>query len=126
MEPIDLFVLCLATGRLSYMILYEDGPFDVFRSIRHFFHTQEFGPNGDYELLRTEEVNGVLSGDMSQNIVGRALDCYYCTSVWIAALCYVTLLVGADFLLWVLSASAIAIVWEENLGHRINDHGDSA
>ena len=54
------FVLSvLATWRVTHLLAYEDGPWDVF--VR----------------LRAALGNGVL---------GRLLDCFQCVSVWVSAL----------------------------------------
>ena len=49
-------VAALATWRLTHLVVLEDGPFDVIARVR-----------------------GALGR------AGRVLDCFYCTSIWIAA-----------------------------------------
>ena len=54
MTPFDLVVLALATWRLSYMLVMEAGPFDVFKRLR------------------------------ASTKLGGLLECVFCMSVWVA------------------------------------------
>jgi hypothetical protein len=75
-----LFALCaLATWRLTHLVVEEDGPFDLI--VR----------------LRTQ------LGD-SQS--GRAMDCFYCSSLWLAA--PMALLVSRDAQDWAVSWLALS------------------
>ena len=69
----------LATWRLSHLIAYEDGPFDVI--VR----------------LRARAGNGVL---------GRLMDCPYCLSFWIAA--PLALILANDLLAWGVAWLAVS------------------
>jgi hypothetical protein len=52
------FILCsLAAWRLTHLIVAEDGPWDIIVRIRAWF---------------------------GNSVVGKAMDCFYCTSVWMA------------------------------------------
>jgi len=57
--PVELrFVLCcLATWRLTHLVVMEDGPWDAVVRVRAWF---------------------------GESVVGQAMDCFYCTSFWIA------------------------------------------
>jgi len=65
-----LIIAILATWRLSAMMSYETGPFDVFTYIR--------------------ESVGIVHDDTGQKIgvpetfIAKLLDCVWCNSVWIA------------------------------------------
>lgn len=58
MAGLDFLLGALATWRVSVLLVREDGPFDLFARLRQ-----------------------VTSGTMP----GRALECFYCTSLWMAA-----------------------------------------
>lgn len=58
MAGFDFLLGALATWRVSAMLVREDGPFDVFARLRQ-----------------------VTRGTMP----GRALECFYCTSLWVSA-----------------------------------------
>jgi len=58
MSIFDFFLGALATWRLSALLVREDGPYNVIARVRH-----------------------ATSG----TVVGRALECFYCTSLWVAA-----------------------------------------
>jgi hypothetical protein len=52
------FVLCsLAIWRLTHLIVAEDGPWDIIVRLRAW---------------------------LGESVVGRAMDCFYCSSVWLA------------------------------------------
>lgn len=59
MTPLDLLILALFTWRLAYMLVKEDGPFQVFARLR------------------------------ARTTIGGVLTCIYCMSVWTALLGYV-------------------------------------
>ncbi len=74
------FVLCcLATWRLTHMIVSEDGPWDVIVRMRAWF------------------------GD---SVAGRAMDCFYCISLWVAIL--FAFMVGHGIVNWFLTWLAIS------------------
>lgn len=68
-----LFVLALATWRISNLLVNEAGPFDVFEWLR-----AEFGIRWDID----KEEHFVLP--VKDNVIGRILLCVYCTSMWVA------------------------------------------
>lgn len=74
------FVLCcLATWRLTHLIVAEDGPWDVIVRVRAWF------------------------GD---SVVGRTMDCFYCMSFWLAI--PFSFVVGHDIINCLLSWLAIS------------------
>ena len=80
LASIGLFALCaLATWRLTHLVVEEDGPFDLIVRLRRWL------------------------GD-SQS--GRAMDCFYCSSLWLAA--PMALLVSSDMQDWAVSWLALS------------------
>ncbi len=69
----------MAAWRLTHLVVAEDGPWDIIVRIRALF------------------------GD---SVVGRAMDCFYCTSVWLAI--PFAFVVGNSVLSWLLSWLAIS------------------
>jgi len=67
---IDLFLLSLATWRLSRMVTEEDGPANVFRGMR--------------ERVGAED-NGVAMPWDELSSFGKIAQCPHCVSVWLAA-----------------------------------------
>jgi hypothetical protein len=59
-QPISFALLALATWRLTHLLVHEDGPNDL--------------------VLRLRRAAG-------SSTVGRAMDCFYCASLWVAAPC---------------------------------------
>jgi hypothetical protein len=55
---VDGILAALATWRVSFLLTQEDGPWDVFARLRR---------------------------ATANSMPGRALECLYCTSVWVAA-----------------------------------------
>ena len=80
LASIALFVLAtLATWRLTHLVVEEDGPFELIVRLRRWL------------------------GD-SQS--GRAMDCFYCSSLWLAA--PMALLVSSDVQDWAVSWLALS------------------
>lgn len=67
---IDLVIFCLSVWRLSRMTTEEDGPLDMFKSIR--------------ELAGAED-NGVPMPWDELSSWGKLVQCPHCISVWLAA-----------------------------------------
>ena len=66
----------LATWRLTHLLVLEDGPWDVVVRVRY---------------------------ALGDSLAGRAMDCFYCTSVWMAA----------PFALWLARGSIpmVVVTW---------------
>lgn len=72
MNPEHLFVLSLATWRLSNLLVNEDGPFDLFAKVRAVFDIRVDPETKEFYLLKP-------------NVIGDMLLCIMCTSIWVAA-----------------------------------------
>lgn len=85
-----LVIAVLATWRLSHLIAFEDGPWDVIARIRR-------------------RANG--------GFFGRLMDCFYCVSLWVAA--PVTILLRPRLeegvLLWLAISGAACLL--DRVGH---------
>src|SRR5471030_1923236 len=80
LASIVLFALsALATWRLTHLVVEEDGPFDLIARVR---------------------------GWLGDSQTGRAMDCFYCSSLWLAA--PMALLVSGDFQDWAVSWLALS------------------
>lgn len=95
---VKLVVGILATWRLTSLICYESGPFDVFEKIR--WHV------GVY----FEDEQGV-----SLTFWGRLLSCLWCTSIWIATLVTMVLLTKHWHILIPFALSAGSIIIHEGI-----------
>jgi len=75
---LEFLVLALATWRLTSLLVWEDGPFEVFAKLRHWL--------------------GVRYDDMSQpygsNWFAKGVVCPACASVWFGTV------LGIAYLLW--------------------------
>ncbi len=74
---LNLLVLSGAVWRISYMLVFEDGPFNVFGSIREYAGVRY---NENYETFVP-----AYMGAARRTIAG-IFNCIYCMSVWIALL----------------------------------------
>jgi len=80
LASIALFGLAaLATWRLTHLVAEEDGPFDLIVRLRRW---------------------------LGESQAGRAMDCFYCSSLWLAA--PMALLVSGDFQDWAVSWLALS------------------
>lgn len=80
----QLIVAALATWRISSLMLYEVGPFDLFLHVRSFAS----------RWLFTAEL----------------FSCVYCISIWIGAACAILLLTPLWLLLIPFALSAVAVM----------------
>ncbi len=67
---VELFVLGLATWRITSMIVNEEGPFQLFERFRYMIG------------IRYDE----HSERIATNVFAEGLSCVWCTSVWIGGL----------------------------------------
>lgn len=97
LSPLQLVILILATWRLAYMLLYDDGLFGVFIAVRKF---------------------GVVIG------LTELFACIYCMSVWVSAVhLAIVLLVPVNLvpIAW-LYLHWLAISGGASLAHRATSH----
>lgn len=82
-----LVVLALATWRLSSLLVEEDGPFGVFRSLRAFAGAGEFSQHGlDATRLTPQEIEKVMMrAGRPESFLAGLLSCVWCISVWVGA-----------------------------------------
>lgn len=78
-------ILTFITYWLTNLLVYQDGPFDIFIKIRRFFGIYD-EEDGDI-IIDTERF-----AIFNHNLFGGILSCPYCTNVW------VSLIVGASIL----------------------------
>src|SRR2546430_16789530 len=69
----------LATWRLTHLLTSEDGPGDVVVPLR---------------------------ARMGESLAGRAMDCFYCSSLWVAA--PLALFVSTDPITWIVAWTALS------------------
>lgn len=79
-------MLALATWRLSYLLVREDGPYNITKRLRALFS------------------------------LGGLLDCIYCVSVWAALLMYGLLPTPAAPVVYVLAISGAAMLMHRYTG----------
>lgn len=109
-----LVVLALATWRLSSLLVEEDGPFGVFRSLRAFAGAGEFSQHGlDATRLTPQEVERVMMrAGRPESFLAGLLSCVWCISVWVGAFWVILAVFLPAFtfyaaLVFALSAAAI-------------------
>lgn len=88
----DFIIAALATWRLSFMLTQEDGPWTVFARLR---------------------------AAAGRSMPGRALECLFCTSVWVAAPLALLLEQGAvrRLVTWLALSGAASLL------HRVTERG---
>lgn len=94
-----LALLGLSTWRVSSMLLNESGPADLFGRLRRALHTEEPG------LIEPGSLRELFS-------------CLWCFSVWVGLALYLGVRLFprvAVPVLWILSASSVAIAVDKNV-----------
>ena len=98
-NSIALIVGAVATWRLAYMLMREEGPYDVFEILR-------------YKLGIRFNANSV---PYATTPIGRLFLCYYCLSIWCGF--FVAVLQRKNPILYSLFYSACTIfIWEHRDG----------
>lgn len=82
-----MIALILATWRVTYMMLYEDGPYMTFRKLRL----------------------GARVGEVDAPVIGQAMACFWCFSIWVGAV----IALMPQWAVRSLAASAGAIAFDE-------------
>lgn len=95
MSITDLILVCLATYRLSHMLVYEDAPLGIARHLRNLLGASE---SSCIEQHKTGHITS-------------ALCCINCTSVWAAAI-VLALWVYAPVCVWALAASGAVVIYQ--------------
>lgn len=101
MEFLELIIMVLATWRLASMLVYEEGPFDIFLKIRSLFGITHH-EDGSVEKI-------------PDNTLAKLFTCIWCMTIWMGALVYLLWLV-APVLVWILGLSTGAIIIERVKG----------
>lgn len=122
-NPLELLIFGLAVWRLSYMLVEEDGPFEMFNGLRWLVGTRwVFGQPGTLPTKTTWfDLHWFDKPHWVQAIVKTPygiFDCIYCMSVWVAAafllLNHFSPQAAIVIELW-LAGSALAIIIKEKL-----------
>lgn len=92
----------LAVWRLSFMLVMEDGPFQIFEKLRNRFEVYR---NGDERVC------------LNDGVIGNILICLGCTSVWVSAgislyLALMGLIIWPLFPVVWLTLSSVSILFE--------------
>jgi hypothetical protein len=92
----DYLILALATWRLSSLITYESGPFEIFDKFRVVIGVKQ----GEY-------------GSYGENELAKGVACLWCNSVWIGVM-WAVFFALSDWSIWIalpfaLSGGAILI-----------------
>lgn len=84
---LTFLISVLAVWRICSLILEEDGPFEIFKRLRNYFHVYHWD---DFSL--NEQRGFLLSGYSEGDIItdgdffGELLTCHWCLSIWISLL----------------------------------------
>ena len=100
-------MLALATYRITYMLVEEDGPFNMFKALRKFFGQTTIEDENGFEEL----VYFVPQDDWFLDFGGGVLSCFYCCSMYAAFLVLlISLIPILSFVLYPFALSALAII----------------
>ncbi len=98
-SSIELLIIVLSVYRVTLLFVVEDGPFYMFAKFRKY--------SG---LLYVEELEATVR--TNQNILSGILECFYCCSMWVAAILYLISFIPYNMvLLTPLAISGAAIIF---------------
>lgn len=126
-----MFLLIFSTWRLTHLLKSEDGPYALMHMIRHLLGVRlisPFPPNVTVELGMKEELGindyhqAIVNKNIEQYVVkstselARALECFWCTSMWTSLLLLALLFFIpplGKIMIWWMTTSGVAILLEE-------------
>ena len=76
---IDVIIAALAGWRIASLLVTEDGPWRIFERLRARFQFTEF----------SEQDGVIYEHTIPTNVVGEALSCVWCCSVWTSAAMFI-------------------------------------
>lgn len=97
----NIFLLALATWRMTSLLVNEPGPFGIFKRLRELAGIQH-DENGEIYMIPDNLLSGILS-------------CVWCCSVWVGGIFVLmdVLIPWADYVFLWLAISALAILVSE-------------
>lgn len=97
---LELIILGLATWRISYMLVGEQGPYNIFEKLRHKVGVEYLDDGTPY----------------IRNTWGELFTCMWCMSIWIGAILFIVdALTGGAWVGIPFALSAFAIITHEGI-----------
>lgn len=103
---LEFMVLALATWRISYMLVVEDGPYDILDKIRRKLGVEYASDGTPY----------------SENTWGNLFTCVWCISVWVGTLFFVIDYINMTWIGIPFALSAISILANEVLSWLVHQN----
>ena len=100
----DIFLMILATWRISSLLADEDGPLDIFLKFREKL--------GEYQELDSE---GDVIDVMPDRFVPQMFGCVWCISIWVGAVFFLLPPYLAQMIAFPFALSAGAIIIDNYL-----------
>lgn len=95
----QFIILALATWRVSHLLTYEDGPFNIFQKLRTFVGiSEELDEHDNYSFF------------------AKLLSCLKCNSIWVGAIVWTSYCFFPIITMWitvVLAISAVACILDK-------------
>jgi hypothetical protein len=81
-----LLLVALATWRLTSLLVYEAGPWNIFENLRYSFgvRTAEDATMAERDKWLTGHPGEVVPERFAIMLTGEILLCFYCSSLWVA------------------------------------------
>ena len=118
MTSIEFIVLSLATLRITWLLLYEEGPYEIFSKLRYWSGIRQLHeiPEEQHayyiEKMNIDLNNSPYPEILHQNeLLANILSCIYCCSIWVGL--GVAILFNIEFfnlIFYGLSFSALALI----------------
>jgi hypothetical protein len=99
MELTDFIIIALATWRVSNLITYEMGPYDVFDKFR----------------AKIGIVYDEYGNPYGQNELANLVKCLWCLSIWIGVILTIVYVLFDIWILIPFAASAVAVIASETV-----------
>lgn len=94
MSLVDFIILCLATWRISSLLVAETGPFDVFLKLR--------------EAVGITHDEDKKVAVIPERFLPQLLSCMWCTSVWVGFTWVLLFLLLPQVALWIALGFAVS------------------
>lgn len=123
-QLITIILISIANWRISYMLQYEEGPFNIFGKFREMIGLTNVDDLPINEQLLYPEDAFIHNG----NFFAKLTECIYCLSIWVGF--FISLYLGLTKMIkkpyipiYTLVSSALTIVISNNFKNWSNENG---
>lgn len=78
-----IIIMALSTYELTDLLVYQDGPYEIFKKIRNYFGLYELADGTKYIDNEKQYIFSKWISTNDYNLIANVLSCPYCTKIWV-------------------------------------------